>query len=89
MPVRGSWDRNARPRWGPASEDRVPERSKRGAPCAPDRVPEARWGPSRFRGPRLGGAGHQDDPLQERAPGSPPAAWPQWSRRRFPGPNQY
>lgn len=40
--VRGSWDRNARPRWGPASEDRVPERSERGAPCALDRVPEAR-----------------------------------------------
>ena len=36
----------------------VRELGEPGAPCAPGRVLEAGWGPDRFRGSRLGGAGN-------------------------------
>lgn len=38
----------------------VRELGEPGAPCAPGRVPEAGWGPDRFRGSRLGGAGNHE-----------------------------
>lgn len=55
---------------GPASASEVGtgvrgpvlELSEPGAPRAPGRVPEPRWGPDRFRRSQLGGAGYQEDP---------------------------